>query len=597
MAIPAGITIGWPSTAGTIPTGWSRVTALDGKHPKQIPDAVTDPGTAGGAAQHHHTTNDHTHTISHTHATANTAGSTGTVTVASAGSVDTNQNNHVHATGTISATTATTEATNHPDSDDQDNDPVRWDVIWIESNGTPTSIPEGAITFWNNASLPASWTQPANGKNRLPRGAAAAGDGGATGGGSSHTHAGGAHTHSSDHVHPNATGAAVATNTSESAGTLAASDAHTHDITVTTNNFGTSVSASYATSGAATPAPPWIKQAIITPPAGGDVLQIGLIALWLGTLATIPGGWVLCDGNNGTPNLCQGLYVMGCDLLSELLATGGTTTHGHTAGAAHTHTWSSSAHTHVLTVAASAAARGVSGSTSTQAAVGHAHANSNSGAANALTVGNASPNSAMLDAAHDPLNVQVAFIMYSPPGASYAGDLDTSIDVDVTGGNVQKRLRIAISNTGTAVGASAFKLRYSKNGGAYADVTASSSNVKTFDTSHFADGDDVGQLIDTGTYQADNNAAEENTGAFTLTAGLAALTKFECEIALEFIAADLADNDSLDFRVTQSDGTVLDTYTNTANATITKGAGFDPATLPGIFNETYQGGMTGRVYV
>lgn len=29
----------------------------------------------------------------------------------------------------------------------------------------------------------------------------------------------------------------------------------------------------------------------------------GLIALWHGTIATIPTGWVICDGNNSTPNL------------------------------------------------------------------------------------------------------------------------------------------------------------------------------------------------------------------------------------------------------------------------------------------------------
>jgi hypothetical protein len=36
----------------------------------------------------------------------------------------------------------------------------------------------------------------------------------------------------------------------------------------------------------------------------------GIIALWSGTIATIPTGWVICDGNNGTPNL-QGLFVVG----------------------------------------------------------------------------------------------------------------------------------------------------------------------------------------------------------------------------------------------------------------------------------------------
>ena len=37
-------------------------------------------------------------------------------------------------------------------------------------------------------------------------------------------------------------------------------------------------------------------------PSGSSV-PTGVIAMWSGTLATIPSGWALCDGNNGTPNL------------------------------------------------------------------------------------------------------------------------------------------------------------------------------------------------------------------------------------------------------------------------------------------------------
>jgi hypothetical protein len=37
---------------------------------------------------------------------------------------------------------------------------------------------------------------------------------------------------------------------------------------------------------------------------------VGLIAMWHGVLSAIPAGWVLCDGNNGTPNLL-GKFVQG----------------------------------------------------------------------------------------------------------------------------------------------------------------------------------------------------------------------------------------------------------------------------------------------
>lgn len=36
---------------------------------------------------------------------------------------------------------------------------------------------------------------------------------------------------------------------------------------------------------------------------GGSEIPTGVIVMWSGTLATIPSGWALCDGNNGTPNL------------------------------------------------------------------------------------------------------------------------------------------------------------------------------------------------------------------------------------------------------------------------------------------------------
>lgn len=37
--------------------------------------------------------------------------------------------------------------------------------------------------------------------------------------------------------------------------------------------------------------------------SGGASIPSGLIAVWHGSLSNIPSGWVLCDGNNSTPNL------------------------------------------------------------------------------------------------------------------------------------------------------------------------------------------------------------------------------------------------------------------------------------------------------
>jgi hypothetical protein len=32
--------------------------------------------------------------------------------------------------------------------------------------------------------------------------------------------------------------------------------------------------------------------------------------MWYGLAATVPAGWVICDGNNGTPNMSGGGTVM-----------------------------------------------------------------------------------------------------------------------------------------------------------------------------------------------------------------------------------------------------------------------------------------------
>ena len=65
----------------------------------------------------------------------------------------------------------------------------------------------------------------------------------------------------------------------------------------------------------------------------------GIIAMWHGTIANIPSGWVICDGNNGTPNML-GRFVEGvATAATDPGATGGEATHTLTIAEmpAHTH--------------------------------------------------------------------------------------------------------------------------------------------------------------------------------------------------------------------------------------------------------------------
>jgi hypothetical protein len=66
--------------------------------------------------------------------------------------------------------------------------------------------------------------------------------------------------------------------------------------------------------------------------------QTGMIILWSGTIASIPSGFALCDGNNGTPNLGD-RFVFGANPTAIPGTTGGSLGHTHTATQpTHTHT-------------------------------------------------------------------------------------------------------------------------------------------------------------------------------------------------------------------------------------------------------------------
>ena len=125
---------------------------------------------------------------------------------------------------------------------------------------------------------------------------------------------------------------------------------------------------------------------------GIEGVPSGVIAMWSGTVASIPTGWVICDGLNSTPNL-TGLFVVHADA-----DTGGTYNVGDTGGSntvtlteseipGHTHTISGNtstagAHTHTL-----------SGNTSAGGDHSHNGSTSNTGShSHSVIVGNAPGN-------------------------------------------------------------------------------------------------------------------------------------------------------------------------------------------------------------
>jgi hypothetical protein len=72
---------------------------------------------------------------------------------------------------------------------------------------------------------------------------------------------------------------------------------------------------------------------------GVDMIPAGIISLWSGSIATIPSGWALCDGTNGTPNLLNRFVVCASvddggvaktTIVPDIpTQTGGSIQHGH----------------------------------------------------------------------------------------------------------------------------------------------------------------------------------------------------------------------------------------------------------------------------
>ena len=73
--------------------------------------------------------------------------------------------------------------------------------------------------------------------------------------------------------------------------------------------------------------------------SSGATIPAGLISMWSGSIGSIPSGWYLCDGSNGTPNLTD-RFIIGAGSTYAVNGTGGATTVSlaSTNLPAHTHT-------------------------------------------------------------------------------------------------------------------------------------------------------------------------------------------------------------------------------------------------------------------
>jgi hypothetical protein len=79
----------------------------------------------------------------------------------------------------------------------------------------------------------------------------------------------------------------------------------------------------------------------------------GMILLWSGSSASIPSGWLLCDGTSSTPNL-RDRFVVGAGTTYAVNATGGS---ADAVVVTHTHVATDAGHTHTTTAWGTAAAQ------------------------------------------------------------------------------------------------------------------------------------------------------------------------------------------------------------------------------------------------
>lgn len=372
--IPNGIVFLWPSTAASVPEGWSRVTDLDSRYPKGVATAATQPGTTGGASVHTHTVTAHTHDTSHLHTTTGaTSAAVGTVSTINNGAGNAGVlATHTHTTPSADSATVASGSTS-PTISSPNNDPAHLEVVFIESNGQPLGVPDGALALTPDTSL-SGWTDYADADGRFLKGAAPAGNGGATAVSSleNHTHDIGAHTHTgTSHGHSSSnTGSAASTiNLVAGPNAITWTVNHAHPISIGNTSTIALDSGGSGTSGASSVGatePPFTNVRVKENTSGDVSLPVGLIGIWRGSLGTIPDHWALCDGTGGTPDLI-GRYPKGAT--SSIGTQGGSLDpHTHTSPS-HVHT--TSGHAHSMTIGVQN-----SGSTNVSATAGVSVANS-----------------------------------------------------------------------------------------------------------------------------------------------------------------------------------------------------------------------------
>src|SRR3990167_2169835 len=130
-------------------------------------------------------------------------------------------------------------------------------------------------------------------------------------------------------------------------------------------------------------------------------------------------------------------------------------------------------------------------------------------------------------------------------------------------------LRFTEQETGvTAAGNTDAQFQYNKNGAGWVDITTTSSVVKAVAVGAFTNGQVcTKRLSGTGTFETSGAGCTEDGSSGGTTNDIVASGNSETEAGLQVVFANVANNDTIQFRFTSPDWTV--TYTITPTLTIT----------------------------
>ena len=302
-----GLIVAWSGSRASVPAGWAICDGTQG-----TPDlsggflmgatAGADPGATGGAATHNH---------GGTTSIANLTTDSNGLAVCGVGGSGCSflmpPQAHVH---TYSHSHAIAAASHLP---------LFTEVLFLEKQSTSLVPPGGAIVASMSATAPPGFAF-CDGNSGTPnliatylRAAALGAEAGTKGGAATHDHGG---------VAPDST----ATST-YGAGNRSVSGSCGNGCAIS-GEYGHSHTYVHAhTLAAAANAPPFMTVAFWMA-SGARAFPSGVIAMWSGPLASIPQGWSLCDGTNGTPDL-RSRFLVGIQPPALPGAIGGSATHDH----------------------------------------------------------------------------------------------------------------------------------------------------------------------------------------------------------------------------------------------------------------------------